>query len=206
MSDSSDLRGPALPKRGAEFEPFYNGTPPWDIGRPQRAFRELADRGAFRGRVLDVGCGSGEHALLATERGFEATGIDAAPTAIKRARTKATQRRMDVRFILGDVLDLPGVLDARFDTVIDSALFHVFDDEDRPRFVDALAAVTATGGCYFMLCFSEHAPGTGGPRRVTQAEIRSSFATGWRVESVHAAHIETIGMAVPAWLATIIRT
>jgi hypothetical protein len=40
-------------------EDLYTSPPPWDIGRPQPAFRALADAGAIQGRVLDVGCGTG---------------------------------------------------------------------------------------------------------------------------------------------------
>jgi SAM-dependent methyltransferase len=62
---------------------------PWDIGRPQPAFVRLADRGLLCGRVLDVGCGTGEHTLLAAARGADAVGIDISPRAIERARGKA---------------------------------------------------------------------------------------------------------------------
>ena len=47
-----------------EFEAMYAATPPWDIGHPQPVFQALADSGAIRGGVLDVGCGTGEHALM----------------------------------------------------------------------------------------------------------------------------------------------
>ena len=50
----------------------YDAPPPWDIGRPQPAIEPLS----FSGRVLDVGCGTDEHALLAASRGLEATGVD----------------------------------------------------------------------------------------------------------------------------------
>ena len=42
---------------------MYATTPPWDIGRPQPAFLALAEASAIQGRVLDVGCGTGEHRL-----------------------------------------------------------------------------------------------------------------------------------------------
>jgi cyclopropane fatty-acyl-phospholipid synthase-like methyltransferase len=88
-----------------------------------------------------------------------------------------------------DVLRLES-LDRRFDAVIDCGLFHVFADEDRARYVAGLAHVTRTGGRLFLLCFSEEEPGTQGPRRVTQEEIRDSFADGWAVEEVRAARYE----------------
>ena len=54
---------------------MYSGRqPPWDIGRPQPAFLALADAGVIRGRVLDVGCGTGEHVLLCADRGLDAVG------------------------------------------------------------------------------------------------------------------------------------
>src|ERR1700735_2878166 len=56
-------------------------APPWDIGHPQPAFLALARSGELRGRVLDIGCGTGEHALMAAGLGLDATGIDVAPRA-----------------------------------------------------------------------------------------------------------------------------
>ena len=63
---------------------------PWDIGRPQPAFVRLADEGRLTGRLLDAGCGTGENSLLAASHGADVTGIDVAPTAIARARAKAS--------------------------------------------------------------------------------------------------------------------
>jgi cyclopropane fatty-acyl-phospholipid synthase-like methyltransferase len=124
---------------------YVTGVPPWDIGRPQPAFLRLAERGLLSGQVLDAGCGTGEHTLLAAAHGAEAVGVDVSPTAIARARAKAAERGLDARFEVGDALDL-GRLGLTFGTVIDSGLFHVFGDEERPRYAASLASVLRSGG------------------------------------------------------------
>jgi SAM-dependent methyltransferase len=192
------------------FDADYDGTPPWDIGRPQPVFQSLADGHAFRGRVLDAGCGTGEHTLLAAALGLDATGVDTSPKAIALAREKAAMRRLSARFLVADALALDG-LNERFDTVLDSGLFHVFDDADRLRYVAALRAVLPSGGRLLMMCFSDRQPGTLGPRRVTRAEIEASFTDGWRVDSIEPARFAVTepsaaifgSRAVEAWLAKV---
>src|SRR5215475_14004466 len=169
------------------WDDSYTGAapPPWDIGRPQRAFVRLADEGRLSGRVLDSGCGTGEHALLAASRGAEVTGIDVAPTAIERARAKAAERGLPARFEVADALDLEH-LGSTFDTVIDSGAFHVFDDEDRARYVANLAAVLRSGGVCYLMCFSDRQPGDWGPRRVRADELCAAFSENWAVDSIAA--------------------
>jgi cyclopropane fatty-acyl-phospholipid synthase-like methyltransferase len=182
--------------------------PPWDIGRPQPAFARLAEEGLLAGRLLDAGCGTGENVLLAAAHGAQATGVDGASTAIERARAKAAERGLEARFEVGDVLDL-GRLGLTFDTAIDSGVFHVFSDSDRPRYVSSLAAVLRDGGTCYLMCFSEHEPGTWGPRRVSQDELRAAFSDGWQVISIVPGTFDINpfqgSATVQAWLATIRR-
>jgi len=183
--------------------------PPWDIGRPQPAFLRLADRGLLSGRLLDAGCGTGEHALLAAARGAEAMGVDISPRAIAKARDKAAERGLPARFEVADVLSLEQ-LGMTFDTVIDSGVFHVFDDQDRARYVTSLGSVLRPDGCCYLMCFSDRKPGGYGPRRISQDELRAAFSDGWDVASIEADTFEVNpGMPAPtaqAWLAAIRRT
>jgi ubiquinone/menaquinone biosynthesis C-methylase UbiE len=191
----------------AEFEAAYTTRPPWDIGRPQPAFASLAADGRLGARVLDVGCGTGEHVLMAAQAGCDAVGIDISTTAIRLAEAKARERGTRAHFEVGDARQLESP-DERFDTVLDCGLFHVFDDEDRPPFVESLGRVLRPGGHYMMLCFSDEEPPGWGPRRVTSAEIRQTFAAGWEVETIEPTELDVTIRAEPvrSWFAAIRRT
>lgn len=172
------------------FQSMYSeGTPPWDIGRPQPMFVRLYLEGKIQGRVLDAGCGTGELALFLAGRGLDVTGVDFIPKAVKKARAKARRRKIRVRFLCGDILDMD-LGEASFDTVVDSGLFHVFDDEKRVRYVTRLTRILRPGGHLYLACFSEFEPGTEGPRRVTQQELRESFHNDWYVESIERTYFE----------------
>jgi cyclopropane fatty-acyl-phospholipid synthase-like methyltransferase len=169
------------------FQNAYTEKPAWDIGKPQPVFQALAD--TVVGSVLDAGCGTGEHALLFASRGHEVTGIDFLEEAIASAQRKAAERRLAATFLVKDALKLHE-WSARFDNVLDSGLFHVFADEDRALYALGLKTVLKRGGRLFLLCFSEQTPGTEGPRRVSQSELRDTFSEGWSIQSIEPARME----------------
>ena len=207
MTDHSE-RGPA----DERFAAYYASRPPWDIGRPQAALLAAAD--AIRGRVLDVGCGTGDLAIWLAEHGRTVTGVDFLAAPLEQARSKAAARGVAVNFLAMDALAV-GEIPERFDAVTDCGLFHTFDDAGRAAYVAALAQLLEPGARLFILCMAESEPGTHGPRRVTTAEIRAAFHAGWAVESLEPAVFEVVP-GIPgaefspggarAWFATIRRT
>jgi cyclopropane fatty-acyl-phospholipid synthase-like methyltransferase len=169
------------------FENRYAGQPRWEIGRPQRAILDVADR--ITGSVLDAGCGSGENALFFASRGQRVTGIDFLAEPITLAKQKAVERGVTATFLVMDALALKELSEV-FDNVIDSGLFHVFSDADRRRYVEGLASVLRPGARLFLLCFSDAEPGDQGPRRVSRKEIEDAFAEGWVIESIEPSRYE----------------
>jgi SAM-dependent methyltransferase len=171
--------------------------------------------------MLDAGCGLGEHTILLTRLGYDVLGIDFAPSAIDQARANAVAKGVDARFEVADAMGLgaePG-----YDTIIDSALFHIFDDADRARYVASLHRALRPGGSLHVLALSDAGRGFG--PQVSEAQIRTAFATDERSSEEHAlrwdlealetttyrgvvgeAHSEALGLAVgtrvdePAWL------
>jgi cyclopropane fatty-acyl-phospholipid synthase-like methyltransferase len=185
---------------------IYEGSPPWDIGEPQPEFVKLAGAGKLQGKVLDVGCGTGEQVILAAGHGAEAMGVDIAELAIERARAKAEERGINATFQVADVLHLD-LLGRQFDVITDSGVFHVFDDEQRPVYVDSLRSALRRGGMYYMMCFSDRQPGDWGPRWVSQTELRTAFSDGWSIWSIQPAKFDVAidPNGAQAWLATMER-
>jgi SAM-dependent methyltransferase len=181
----------------AVFEPFYqaNQRPPWDLDGPTPFVVDLENHAAFRGDVLDAGCGTGENALYLAARGHAVVGIDAAPTAIARAIQKADERGLrNVTFVEADACELPGYR-AAFDTVLDCGFFHVLSPVDQARYARALERATLPGATLHLLCFSDRNPPRTDQRPVgcfthgvSESELREAFGEHWQLASVTPTH------------------
>lgn len=159
----------------------------------------------MKGDIIDLGCGTGENAIMFASGGGRVLGIDSAPLAIKKAKLKAKERGSTAEFKVADALDL-ALLRRTFDVATDCGLFHTFSDGERRTFTRSLGTVLRPGGRYFMLCFSDAEPADwGGPRRVSKDEILRTFSHGWRVDSVESARFEALHRADggKAWLASV---
>jgi SAM-dependent methyltransferase len=197
----------------SRFDDAYKTrTAPWVIGEPQPAIVELQRAGLIHSKVLDIGCGTGEHTIMLTRLGYDVLGIDFAPHAVEQARANAAEQGVDAGFEVADAMNLdpePG-----YQTIVDSALFHIFDDADRARYVRSLHTAVRPGGVVHVLALSDAGRGFG--PQVSEAQIREAFGDGWTLEAldtttyrgvVQQAQADAIGLPVgtrvdePAWLA-----
>jgi SAM-dependent methyltransferase len=171
------------------FEQMYrddrtvHGLPaatPWDIGGPQPVVTQLVALGAVTGEVLDPGTGPGHHAIYYASKGYSATGIDASPAAIERARHNAQKAGVSVNFQLADATKLEG-LEGRFDTVVDCAFYHTFreDHELERSYLQALHRATTPGARLFMFEFGTHnVNGVSLPRASAEDDFREMLPIG----------------------------
>jgi SAM-dependent methyltransferase len=187
-----------------DFEREYQeGTAPWVIGEPQPAVVALERDGWFRGDVLDIGCGTGANAVFLAESGHRVHGIDLSSRAIELARSHAAARGIAVEFAVSDALRLEG----RYDTVLDSALFHVYG-LDRADYVRSLLRVTAPGARVHLLALADVGPRYG--PQISDQVIREAFGFGWQLEhlgpSTYRCRTGAGVTDAPAWLARLRRT
>jgi len=190
------------------FDNAYEGTPTWDIGRPQGAIVRLATSGSISGPVLDVGCGTGENALYLAALGHEVIGVDLARAAIDKARAKATRPAAGagIEFLVWDALRV-GEIGRTFGTAIDSGLFHCLAPGQRAAYAAGLREALAPGGRAYVLCWSARNPLGFGPERIRKSDIRAAFRPGWSVEAIEEESLETLMPVnfVHAWLARLRR-
>jgi SAM-dependent methyltransferase len=94
-------------------------------------------------RVVDVGCGTGNAALLAAGRGAHVTGVDPAQRLLQVARARAAGRCVDANFTPGDATALP-LADGIADLVL--SVFGVIFAHDAAAAAAEIARVTAARG------------------------------------------------------------
>jgi len=175
------------------WESAYKGSPPWDIGAPQPEIVKLVENNEIpKGRILDIGCGTGDNSIFLFKNGFSVTCMDIAHLAIEKGKTKAAKQKAQVDFRVGNALKLQKYFNQEyFNAVVDSGLFHTLDDDERPIFAEQIRRVLVNGGKYFMLCFSDREPGNEGPRRISKKEIEETFSKTLKINYIKDAFFAT---------------
>jgi len=163
--------------------------PPWSIGEPQPEIATLIAGGKIRGEVLDAGCGEAALSMYLAERGFNTVGLDMSPTAIKLAQAEADKRGLkSASFAVADISSFEGY-DGRFDTIVDSTLFHSMPVEARDGYQQSIVRAAAPGASYFVLVFDAGSMPNGPAHPVTEEELRGVVSKYWTIDEIRPARI-----------------
>ncbi len=159
-----------------EMDKIYENIPleeiPWNIETPPDALVELIDSEKVKPcKTIDLGCGAGNYAIYLASRGFDVTGVDFSPAAIKTAKENAKNKRVKVNFLAADVLgDLHEVRDI-FDFAYDWELLHHIFPNKRKKYVENVHKILNPGGKYLSVCFSEKDPEFGGSGKYRETRL-----------------------------------
>jgi SAM-dependent methyltransferase len=109
------------------------------------------------GRALDIGCGAGRNALVLATSGWDTTGVEILGSAVADARSAAEARGLNVRFIQGDVTELPTLgIGENFQLLMDGGCYHMIPTSKRDAYARSVSAVAATGATLIMVGFTRH--------------------------------------------------
>jgi SAM-dependent methyltransferase len=168
------------------------GPPPWNIGEPQPELATLVAAGKFRSDVLDAGCGFAELSLALAAQGYTVVGVDLTPTAVAAATKAAAERGLTTAsFVQADIRWFGGY-DGRFNTVVDSTLFHSIPVEGRDGYLSSVHRASAPGARYFVLVFAKGAfPAEmeTKPNEVDEDELRAAVSKYWEIDEIRPAYI-----------------
>ena len=160
---------------------YWRGQTPWDtnITPPEvEAFIEVTSPG----RALDLGCGTGTNAITLAKHGWEVTGVDFAPDAIRKARQKSKAAGLRINFHTADVT-LLDFLDDHFDYVLDIGCMFTLKPQDRIVYAETLARLCRPGGWYMMYAWQPHLR-KGKPRGVSPKDVEALLSRTFDRERV----------------------
>jgi SAM-dependent methyltransferase len=164
----------------ADIDRIYQTLPletiPWYSETPPETLVKLVRDGITRPcRAVDLGCGAGSYAIYLAGLGFDVTGVDSSPAAIRIAQEHAKKRGARCRFVVADLLGDLHEVTSTFDFAYDWELLHHIFPEDREAYIRNVYKITNPGALYFSVCFDESDPQFGGSGKYRTTRIGTTL-------------------------------
>jgi SAM-dependent methyltransferase len=101
------------------------------------------------GALLDLGCGTGRHAIELARRGYEVVGFDLSLAMLARAADEAQERDQKLNFVQGDMREM--TFEESFDGVYSwNTSFGYFDEETNAKVIAKVRTALKTGGQFLL--------------------------------------------------------
>lgn len=161
-----------------EMERIYKNIPlneiPWNAEAPPEALVDLVERrDVLPCPTIDLGCGAGNYVVYLATQGFDVTGVDISPSAIKLASENATKKGVRCHFIVADVLGDLHEIRQTFDFAYDWELLHHIFPEQRKTYIKNVHRLLNPRGKYLCVCFSELDPQFGGTGKYRKTPLNT---------------------------------
>ena len=122
------------------WESFYQANEiSWDHGEASPGLVDFLSSSSNQiplGRALVPGCGRGHDARALAKAGWNVTGLDIAPSSIPMAQKLATNKGLNIDFLLGDFLSKKP--ESQFDLIFEHTLFCAINPNRRKDYVKAI--------------------------------------------------------------------
>ena len=127
------------------------------------------------GAALDLGCGSGIWAVALARRGWQVTGVDFVPKALRKARARAEEAGVELRLLEGDVTSLPSDVGSGYQLLLDFGCFHdELTDEQRAAEGREATAAAAPDATLLLMAWKPSRRGPL-PRGANMEQIQAAF-------------------------------
>ncbi len=163
---------------------YAEGLTGWNLGEAPPVLRDLIGSELRpAGRLLVPGCGHGHDSLALARAGWDVTGLDFAPRAVKAARASAEAAAVAVTYEQGDLFAMPKAWSDAFDAVWEQTCYCAVHPDRRDEYVASIARVLKTGGRYVGL-FMNHEKPDGPPFDVTRDDVAMRFASVFHLDEL----------------------
>jgi len=133
-----------------------------------------------KGKFLDLGTGPGTQAIELAKNGFNVTGSDISPSAIKKAKSSTN----NVNFVIDNILNSKFERES-FDYILDRGCFHVLSVNERIMYRSQIKRILKKNGMIFLKCMSKNEkniPDDKGPHKFDKEEILNYFKNDFEIK------------------------
>ncbi|MHC4159132.1 MAG: class I SAM-dependent methyltransferase [Planctomycetota bacterium] len=167
-------------KNQNQADDIYKNMPleqiPWNMETPPQLLVELVDSKKIQPcKTIDLGCGTGNYAIYFASRGFEATGIDCSPTAIKIAKENAKRKGVKCNFFVADIITQLSKINQTWDFAYDWGLLHHIFPEQRQKYLQNVHQILNPKCKYLSVSFSEKDAGFGGSGKYRKTQLGTTL-------------------------------
>ena len=144
------------------FQYWYFGRPKWDTGISPPELLDFIQHHK-PARAIDIGCGTGTNVITLAKAGWQVTGADFAPHAIRLAKQKLSSSGTQADLRVSDATNLRGV-NGLYEFALDIGCFHSIGKDGKAKYLKQLDRILAPSGFWLMYGFLKPDPlhaGTG---------------------------------------------
>tara|TARA_B100000676_G_scaffold113760_1_gene113378 strand:- start:1661 stop:2260 length:600 start_codon:yes stop_codon:yes gene_type:complete len=157
---------------------YIDNNTGWDIGSVTPVFKQWADNLKKKSKILVPGAGNGYDPLYFSSLGHDVTAIDFSEYAVTTMKSKAKDKRLDLKVIRCDFFDILDIYENEFDYIIEYTFFCAIDPYNRDKYIDTTYNLLKDGGHLIglFLPFNKNLSEGGPPFAIKEEEVEQKFS------------------------------